>query len=234
MRVLVTRPPDDARDTAALLAARGHEAIVAPLLGVRYHDGHALHLDDVRALLFTSANGVRALARRTSLRDFPVFAVGSQTAEAAREAGFRDVRNAGGNVETLADAVRGAIEPKQQGVLLHAAGAEAEGRLAALLSAAGYKVRTEVLYDVPVVAELPAAARDGLAAGAVDAVLLFSARSAQVFADSVKRAGLAPACAGLVAACISEAAAGPLAGLAFREIRIAPRPNQAALLECLD
>jgi uroporphyrinogen-III synthase len=232
MRVLVTRPLDDAQETAALLAARGHEAIVAPLLSVRYHDGHALHLDGVQALLFTSANGVRAFARRTSLRDFAVFAVGSQTAEAAREAGFRDVRNADGNVETLADTVRAAIRPKD-GPLLHATGAEAEGRLAALLSAAGYKVRTEVLYDVPAVPELPAAPRDALAAGTVDAVLLFSARSARVFVDGVTQAGLAPACAKLIALCISETAARPLAGLVFREIRIASHPNQASLLDSL-
>src|SRR5262249_53279150 len=154
--------PDDARETAALLAARGHHAIVAPLLNVRYHDGHALHLEGVQALLFTSANGARALARRTSLRDFTVFTVGSQTAEAAREAGFGDVRNADGNVDTLADAVRASLKPRD-GALLHAAGAEAEGRLATLLSAGGYKVRAEVLYDVPAVAELPAPARDALA-----------------------------------------------------------------------
>jgi uroporphyrinogen-III synthase len=232
MRVLVTRPSDDARETAALLVARGHSPIVAPLLSVRFHDGHALRLDGVQALLFTSANGVRALARRTSLRDFAVFSVGSQTAEAAREAGFRDVRNADGNVETLATAVCAALKPKD-GALLHATGAEAEGHLASLLSAAAFKVRSEVLYDVPAVAELPAAARDALAAGAVDAVLLFSARSAQVFVDSVSKAGLGTACANLIAVCISAAAAKPLDRLGFREIRIAPRPNQAALLDSL-
>jgi uroporphyrinogen-III synthase len=232
MRVLVTRPLDDAHDTAALLAARGHAAIVAPLLGVRFHDGHALRLDGVQALLFTSANGVRALARRTSLRDFVVFTVGSQTAEAARGAGFGDVRNADGNVETLAETVRTAIKPKD-GMLVHVAGAEAQGRLAALLSAAGFKVRTEVLYDVPAVAELPAAARDAIAAGAVDAVLLFSARSAQVFVDSIHKAGLAGACANIIAVCISEAAAKPLAAMVFREVRTAPKPNQASLLDCL-
>ncbi|MEI9885708.1 MAG: uroporphyrinogen-III synthase [Rhizomicrobium sp.] len=230
MRVIVTRPADDGRETAALLQARGHAAILAPLLSVRYHDGQALRLDGVQALLFTSVNGVRALARRTSRRDFAVFAVGSQTAAAARAAGFADVHNADGAVETLAAAVAAVVQPGD-GALLHAAGAEAEGRLAALLAAAGFTVRTEVLYDVPAVAALPAAARDAIAGGLADAVLLFSARSAQVFADCLARAGLSPG--GIVAVCISEAAARPLAALAFKEIRIAPRPNQAALLDCL-
>ena len=230
MRVIVTRPEGDGVETAALLKARGHDAILTPLLGVHYHDGQALHLEGVQALLFTSVNGVRAFARRTSLRDFPVFAVGSQTAQASRDAGFAQVHDADGNVDTLAATVRASASPGG-GALLHAAGAEAEGRLAALLATAGFQVRTEVLYDVPAVAELPQAARAALAGGNADAVLLFSARSASVFADCLAKAGLSPA--GLIAVCISEAAAKPLSGLAFKEIRIAKRPNQSSLLDCL-
>lgn len=232
MRVLVTRPIDDAEETAALLRARGHVPLVAPLLSVRYHDGHALHLDGVQAILATSANGVRAFARRSSRRDFPVFAVGSQTAQAARDAGFSDVRNADGNADALAQAVRGWAKP-EDGVLLHTAGAEAEGRLADQLRGAGFAVRVEVLYDVPAVEDFPATVRAALETGEVDAVLLFSARSAQAFAAGIAKAGLAPACSRLIACCISEAAAKPLAGLAFKAIRIAPRPNQSALLDIL-
>ena len=232
MRVLVTRPLDDAEETAALLRARGHEPLIAPLLSVRYHDGHALHLEDVQAILATSANGVRALARRTSRRDFPVLAVGSQTTESAREAGFTDVRNADGNAEALAVAVRGWVKPSG-GALLHAAGAEAEGRLAGVLRAAGFTVRVEVLYDVPAVEAFPEPVRAALAQGALDAVLLFSGRSAQAFAACVAQADLQPACVRLIACCISEAAAKPLAGLTFKAVRIAARPNQAALLDAL-
>src|SRR5689334_6266641 len=143
MRVLVTRPVDDANETAALLHARGHDAIVAPLLEVRYHDGHPLHLDAIQGLLATSANGVRAFARRTSRRDFAVFAVGSQTAQAARDAGFSDVRNADGDAGTLAQTVQASASP-QDGPLLHVSGAEAAGRLAAALTAAAVMVRTEI------------------------------------------------------------------------------------------
>jgi uroporphyrinogen-III synthase len=230
MRVLVTRPLDDANETAALLKARGHDPVVAPLLEVRYHDGQPLHLDGVQAILATSANGVRAVARRTSLRDIPVFAVGSQTAQAARDAGFGDVRDADGNADTLAASVMAGANPAN-GPLLHAAGAEAEGRFAAALTAAGFTVRTEVLYDVPAVAELPAAAT--AAFPALDAVLLFSARSAQAFVDGVTRAGLAPACNRLTAVAISAAAAKPLAALAFRAIRVAAHPNKASVLDRL-
>ncbi len=232
MRVLVTRPQEDAAETATLLAARGHAAISAPLLGVRYHDGEALDLTGVQALLATSVNGIRAFVRRSASRDIPVFAVGSQTAQAARAAGFKDVRNADGNSQDLAAAVRGWAAP-DAGTLLHIAGAEAEGRLADLLTAAGYTVRTSVLYDVPAAAALLPAAREALEAGTLDATLFLSARSAAVFVDIVTQAGLTAACRRLIAVCISEAAAKPLTGLGFKEIRIAARPNQASLLDCL-
>lgn len=168
MKVLVTRPAEDGADTAAHLKALGHEALLAPLLTTHFFDSPAPVLEDVQAILATSANGVRAFARRSSRRDFPIFAVGAQTAEAARAAGFADVRDADGNAEALAAAVRGWAKP-QDGTLLHAAGAEAEGRLASALRAAGFTVRLEVLYDVPVTEELPAAAHAALQAGEIDA-----------------------------------------------------------------
>ncbi|MBL6938852.1 MAG: uroporphyrinogen-III synthase [Alphaproteobacteria bacterium] len=230
MRVLVTRPIDSANETAALLRERGHEPVVAPLLEVRYHDGHPLHLDGVQGLLATSANGLRAFARRTSRRDFPVFAVGSQTAHAARDAGFSDVHNADGNADTLAQTVQATAKPGD-GPLLHATGAEAEGLLAAALIAAGFTVHTEVLYDVPAATDLPQAARDAFPT--LDAVLIFSARSAQALVDCVTRAGLTPAAARIVAAAISPAAAKPLSVLNFREVRVAAHPNQASVLDAL-
>jgi uroporphyrinogen-III synthase len=83
MRILVTRPAEDGADIARRLGDLGHEALLAPLLQVRFRDGAALELDGVQALLATSANGVRALTRQTERRDVPLFAVGPQTADAA-------------------------------------------------------------------------------------------------------------------------------------------------------
>ena len=66
MRILVTRPAEDGAEIARLLAAMGHQALLAPLLTVRIHDGPPLSLAGIQAVLATSANGVRALAARTA------------------------------------------------------------------------------------------------------------------------------------------------------------------------
>jgi uroporphyrinogen-III synthase len=231
VRVLVTRPIDDAEETAAALRLRGHEALVAPLLSVHFHDGPEISLDGVQAVLATSANGVRALARRTTRRDVPIFAVGPQTEDAARALGFAAVKNADGNAVSLAQAAGNWAEPGK-GVLFHARGEAGESKLAALLTAQGFKIESAVLYDVAAVEHLPPAALDALKKNALDAALFFSPRSARVLRDGMALAGLSAS--QLLALCISEATAGALWPLNFREIRVAVAPNQESLLACLD
>jgi uroporphyrinogen-III synthase len=229
MRVLITRPQEDAARIAALLKDRGHESVIAPLLAVRFHDGPEISLDGIQAVLATSANGVRALAKRTPKRDVPLFAVGPQTEEEARAFEFNNVRNASGDSRTLAAATTQWASPGK-GTLLHVKGAEADGTLATLLKAQGFNVQTSVLYDVADTSALPEDIRAMFLRHEIDAALFFSARSAQVFGDCAHGLDLSP----VIAVCISESTAAALTQLSFREVRIASAPNQGALLACLD
>jgi uroporphyrinogen-III synthase len=233
MRVLITRPREDAEEIAVLLRAAGHAPILAPLLQVNFHGDETLSLDGVQAILATSANGVRALARRSARRDLPIFAVGPQTATAAQDAGFSQICNADGDALALAEATVRWTAP-DKGALLHVSGESGEGRLAARLIEAGFAVRKAALYDVAANEHLPPEAAEALAKGAVDAALFFSPRSARVFRECVSRENLTAACGGLLAVCISAATAQALEPLGFHALRIAAAPNQAALLACLD
>src|SRR6476646_7567579 len=87
-RALVTRPRAEAVALAEALDRRGIEAIIEPLLDILYRDEPAPDLAGVQAVLCTSANGVRALARRSAERGIALFAVGEATAARARAAGF--------------------------------------------------------------------------------------------------------------------------------------------------
>jgi uroporphyrinogen-III synthase len=230
MRILVTRPLEDAQGTAQILAARGHRPLIAPLLQTIFLDGPLLVLDGVQALLATSANGVRALARRTPRRDLPVFAVGPQTAAAAAAAGFVTVRNADGDARALARAAGEWARP-DAGALLHVSGEDSSGALAENLRGRGFTVAREILYAVTVL-PLPPEAAEALKRGALDAALFFSPRNAQVFRDCVLQETLPTA--SLTAICISAATQAALAPLPFAAIRVAKTPNQEALMACLD
>jgi uroporphyrinogen-III synthase len=232
MRLLVTRPQEDAAALAATLKQLGHSTLVAPLMDVHIHDGPPLVLDGVQGVLATSANGVRALAKRTARRDIPTYAVGPQTAEAARRAGFSFVRGAEGDAAMLVEAVASWAKP-DKGALLHAAGAETAVRMRQALQAKGFAVTDEILYEAVPVAKLPEKAEQALSNNALDGVLLFSPRSAKTFADLVSEAGLAKTCARLACFCISAGTAGALGTLAFARLEVAGAPNQEAMLALL-
>src|SRR5260370_41547233 len=66
MKAIVTRPRDDAAALVRALAERGIDAILAPMLTIQPAAHAARHLAErltgAQAVLFTSANGVRAVA----------------------------------------------------------------------------------------------------------------------------------------------------------------------------
>src|SRR5437764_14585497 len=88
-RVLVTRPRAEAVALAEALAARGIEVVIEPLLDIHYRDEPAPDLADVQAVLCTSANGVRALARVSRERGVTRVAGGEAGGARARAGGLR-------------------------------------------------------------------------------------------------------------------------------------------------
>ena len=232
MRLLITRPEEDAVALAATLKELGHATLMAPLMEVRIFDGPPLALDGVQAVLATSANGVRAFAKRSARRDLPIYAVGPQTAEAASNNGFQFVYSAEGDAAALAEAVAQWAKP-DKGALLHAAGAESAGRLRQALQAQGFAVTVEILYEAVPAEKLPENMAQALGENTLDGVLLFSPRSAKVFANLVTKAGLGGACAGLTCYCISAATAAATGTLGFARVSVAGSPNQEAMLALL-
>jgi uroporphyrinogen-III synthase len=231
MRLLVTRPEADAARTANTFRARGHAVLVAPLL--RMEMSGAEVGPDPAAVLFTSANAVRALAvhpRRDSLRHLPTYAVGSHTAAAAHAAGFVAVAGGDGDVQALAELIA-AARRGADGALLHLAGEERAGDLAGALAARGFSVRTVVLYRMVAADTFPPEVAGALADGALDGVLHYSRRSAEIFLDCAERGGLLNAAVNLAHYCLAAQVAAPLAAAGAAVVRIASRPQETALIE---
>ena len=228
-RILITRPQEDAEALAARLRALGHEVLIEPLLEIVYLDHPPPDLKEFQAVLFTSANGVRALVRASEGRSLPVFAVGKATADTAIRSGFWNVSSADGDVEALARLVIGRCRP-QAGGLLQIAATERAGDLAGRLSAAGFAVRRDIRYEARPAAALSPATAAALAAGAIDAVLLFSPRTARALARLLAAAGLTEAVRRVTAVCLSDAVAAA-ADSPWKALRVAARPDLEALLE---
>lgn len=233
MHVLVTRPEEDADGFAAALAARGHRASIDPMLVVRRLDGPPLDLAGAQALVMTSANGIRAFASRDANRTLPVYAVGDATARAAREAGFANVVSAAGDVDALAALVVRSLDPAK-GWVLHAAAGRVAGDLGGALKDAGFDCRRAVLYETHPATALKPETVAAFRNGSIDAVALFSPRTAATFADLAAAAGIEPALATVRAACLSAAVAKAVGGLSWAAVAVAARPDRDSLLAVLD
>lgn len=232
-RALITRPVADARPFADLLAERGFDSLVAPMLEITFDGGPAPALDGIQALLFTSRNGVRAFARASDERDLPAFAVGASTADLAQDAGFSRVVSADGDVDDLARRVAEDLDPAA-GSLLHVAGSAVAGDLSGDLTGRGFDVRRAVMYQATAVTALPRDAAAALEAGAVSAAFFFSPRTAATFDRLIGEARLRTGLAGVTAYCLSAAVAQKLEKLGWGGMRIAERPDQASLLDAVD
>lgn len=229
MRIWVARPEPGAARTAARLAALGHQPLVAPVLAL-VPTGAALPDGPWSGLILTSANAVRTLdARdRDRFRAHPVFAVGARTGALAREAGFADVRIAGGDARALAGLVAAALP--RDAALIHATGTERKAEPGASLAQAGFRVRCCELYSMRPVPELARTVADALEAGAIDAVLHYSRRSATAAQDLTTALGRSGAFRALTHYCLSADVAAPLvtAGIAIHFVP--ERPDEDALL----
>ena len=242
MRLLVTRPEPDGERTAQALHARGHAVVLAPLLRTENVD-FVLPEQAFSAVVLTSANAARAIADhpgRAQLTALTAFTVGRHTAEAARAVGFRDVRSAAGDKRDLVDLLRADLsrtdpprtdpprmESSAGAPLLYLAGEDRAGDLAA----AGLPVHTAVVYRALKADHFPPPVAAALAERELDGVLHFSARSAEAYLDcavhdAIRESALAP-----VHYCLSRQVAAPLSAAGAVVVRVAARPDEAALLE---
>ncbi len=231
MKVIVTRPSPDAELFARDVARIGAAPVLSPVMAIRARD-MMIDLEDVTALAFTSANGVRIFAALSPSRDLQVFAVGATTAMEARKFGFSDVAAAQGDVESLAMLIS---ETKQPGAILHLAGSERAGDLVRLLAAKGSGARRDVIYDAVEIEDLSTKAAAIFADPTeMPAIVFFSPRSARLFLGQVQRAGLSERLRDAAALCLSGEVAAAICEARWSAVRVARARTAEAMLRLVE
>jgi uroporphyrinogen-III synthase len=231
MRVLVTRPLPDGERTAAALRGRGYDVLVAPLMQVKPIAANLA--GDWSAVIISSANAIRALDPKqiASLSKLPLFAVGQRSADAAREAGFTNVRSANGDADALIRLVGGS-DIDQAATYLYLAGEDRVADVEGELIRGGIKACTVIVYKT-VTLGYPLELAEALRDRKIDVALHFSRRSAENYVHGAKVAGLEQMALAPKHFCLSAQVAEPLRAAGVGQIAIAPEPNEAALLAIL-
>ncbi len=229
MRALITRPRFDAERSAEKLHARGWHTLIDSVIEI---ETLAVPVPEGRydAVVFTSANGVRAATAFDAFRRIVVYAVGTRTAEVARECGFANVGIAAGDVNALGDLI--AAEMPAGARVLHLAGEDRAGDLPARLARSGIHVETLVIYRARSALALHAETIDGFRGGRIDAVLHYSERSAAIFVRLACAAGIDEDIRKTRHLCLSAAVAAPLKLIGVAA-EAAETPDETALFALL-
>ena len=231
MRVLITRPRERAVELARELERRGDTALIEPLLTIEPIGDVVPELLGVQAIVMTSARAVPALS--PAAKALPIFAVGDATADAARAAGCEIVISAGGAAADLAGLITARCRPSR-GALLHLSGEQVSEGLAEPLAEAGFALSRQVVYRAVAADALTPATVEALAARQLDAVLLFSPRTARIFVELIGRHGLRGSITRIAAICLSAAVAQPCREIVWGAVHVAARPELGAFLEALE
>lgn len=230
MRLLVTRPAEDAAALIERLREIGHEAIASPVLEIVARGEPPTDWGRYSGLVFTSRHAITALGvLPEGALALPVWTVGEATAARARFAGFKVVRSAGGTEADLA-ALLAAKAQRDALPLLHLRGQETRGGLARPLRDAGLTLEARIVYEARPLERLTPEAAAAIANHSVNGVLVFSPRSARLFVDLATGSGVSGGLSHLTGYCISEATAAALGGSVGAAV-VAPLPELDSLLD---
>jgi len=243
MTILVTRPQPDNETTGASLRARGFDVLLAPML--RFEPVALLEGEDAdadyAAIIVTSANALRAIEPQLPGHRWlklPLLTVGDRTAAAARRAGFSKIISAAGDSQDLRELIlakaRGKKREFGRGPLLYLAGADLSRDLAGELGEHGLTVVTRTTYRMVASSDLPPEALEAIAANQVQAVLHYSARSARVFVDAVRAAGVEISALAVPQCCISANVATVLREAGASRVALASSPDENSLFVAVD
>lgn len=226
MKIVITRPHRDALRLSTKLIALGHQVVVAPVLDIVARKDVVVPNLSFQAVCLTSANGIRCFEGAVD-REITAFAVGEQSAAAAREFGFQHINARGGDVHGLVQNIVQNLDPNA-GPLLYISGAETSGDLEGQLRTFDFAVSRVITYDAvelnlaPLKKEIESS----------DAVFLYSPRSAKLWQKQMVAMDLNSKMLTMTHFCLSPAVGSILSSRAHIEIALSP--SEDAMLTLLE
>ena len=227
--ILLTRPLVQSQRFSAELQGvlGGVEVCISPLMATELLDPEIPEGQFVAAII-TSETGVIAAARLRDKSNLPwhVYCVGRRTEEAARRLGF-DPAPAQSDAKSL---IASLLAQPPHGPLVFLRGEDSAGDIESSLKVAGIETVSTVVYrqrSQP----LSAAAAHFLQQPRAIVLPLFSPRSARLMSEALRAIDVK---ATLLVAAMSDAVALAARALEPAEIKVADRPESAAMIDAVD
>lgn len=226
-KLLIIRPEPRASEDAAFFKERGVDTYIAPVLAYEDVAFDMPDPDQVDALIITSARAVAAIRDFTVFKDKPLYCVGTQSAQAAQNAGFQNVRDAKGTATDLMAVI--SAQERRGASLLYPRGEIVSVDVSANLVAEGFLCESRVVYSAIEQDIFDKTLRTLIERGDIAAVGFYSQRSAALFIDGVKTYGLEQAMSAIKALCISRPVIECVRVLPWADILLSQHPDGDAM-----
>lgn len=235
--VVITRTRPDADALALRLETMGYRALIEPML--RVAATHAPTPHDpmcVEGLVVTSAQALRhlnTLVREVAFLHKPLYAVGPKTAQLARERGWVNVHDGGGDVRTLGTFLKSRKEIGPSSRLLHISGRDIARDTRGVLADVPGIILDWVVYETEPAAGFSNDFLEALHSGDIHAVLFHSARAGEVFSENVRLYVKDRSLNQIKLLCLAPSVLESLGTLHSGGTYAAQRPDEDALLALL-
>ncbi len=219
MKILITRPIDEAQELAEQLTSMGHEIIIAPLLKIHLVKNLNLKsFEQYDAIVISSKNAIKAIADAD--KQLKLLIVGQKTTEFAKSLGFTNSTFAGEDIFELKKNI------KTFKNLLYLSGENVTNDLAS------FDIKRQIVYKAETIIA------DGLAKFVKleqpKLCLFFSTRTAQVFVDFIISHRLQSYCQNIITLTLSNKIANSLKKLNFKICQAADKPTSSDLIKLID
>jgi uroporphyrinogen-III synthase len=224
-RVALFRPREAAAASAARLRRLGFAVVSAPALEIVARP-FTPKRTDYNAIVATSANAF--LSDAPVSRTARLYVVGTRTARAAEDRGWRLAAPAAPNAERLVETLKRGIEPGAHALYL------ASGDRKPILEAAlGAHASLEIVETYAAEARREWRPAEARAVARCSAALHYSPRSAAMAARLAEGSGVLSAFAALRHVCLSDDSAAPLRSIGADSVFVALTPDEPALFAAL-
>ena len=235
--ILLTRPEKESRTLSEKIQKElGFACLICPVMEIRNLEVREdiPPLSDISSCIFTSAHAVDAFLESgiDIPRDFPIFAIGEQTAHGLKEVGYTQIYTADGSSEKLCAEIGRTCVTHEKPVL-HFCGMDVSVALKTQITAHNLQVRTYPLYKAAARTDIPRDVLRQIKERKISDILFYSERTVRLFVDLCEKYRITEFFSHTRVLCLSQAMVKSVKQLPCQEIMVAHTSSTRGMLDLL-
>ncbi|MGB4191133.1 MAG: uroporphyrinogen-III synthase [Rickettsiales bacterium] len=223
MKIIITRPLDEARILAKKLEILGYQTILAPLLEIKFTKNVDFNqLYNYQAIIITSRNAIKAIAKVD--KGLKLLILGKESYDYAKSLGFFNCIFVGENIEQLKNNILNYDN------LLYLSGADVTDDLKSLKQ----KIDRKIIYKAEQIINPSEELLGIIKQDQLKICLFLSARTAQAFANIIVNNGLKQYCKSIISLTLSNKIAHNLEHLNFNACYVTQEATLNSLVNLIN